>query len=382
MDFHSKTDFLTLTYSRQLCMLANQYDDAINFTLGDPDLSTPKPICDAAYKSMLEGKTHYAPNAGIPVLRQAICDFVNKTKHANYVQEQCIVTIGAVSAIYLSFMALINPGDEVIIIAPYWSQYKNIITLLGGKPVIIDRLDSRLNPDIDYLKQSINNSTKAIVVNNPNNPSGHVYPKEILESIAKIANENNLFVFADEVYDALVYEKPFESMTSFCPKDKLLLFNSCSKSFAMTGWRVGYLLGPSDFVKSVIKLQQNMVASVPSMTQYAALEAFTNAGEYMSTVVNTFYKRRNVLMNGLSEIPQMRYADMEGTFYAFIDISKTGKKSRDFCFDLLDKQHVAVVPGIAYGDKFDSYIRLAYTQTENKLIEGIKRIATYVQRIC
>lgn len=381
MQFQSKTDFIKLTYSRQLCMLAKQYDDAINFTLGDPDLSTPKPICDAAYKAVMDGKTHYAPNAGIPELRQAICDFVEKTKSVKYLPDQCVVTVGAVSAIYLSFMAIINQGDEVVIIAPYWSQYKNMVSLLGGKPVIMDKLDENLNPDIEALEQLITKRTKAIVVNTPNNPSGHIYPENILRAISDIAIRNNLYVFADEVYDSLVYETGFCSMASFCPTDNLLLFNSCSKSFAMTGWRVGYLLGPSEFVKSVIKLQQNVVASVPTMTQYAAVEAFTNATSYIPNLVDVFVNRRNVLIKNLHQVEKLAFKDPEGTFYAFVDISQTDVQSKAFAFDLLEKTHVAVVPGIAYGDKFDNYIRLAFTQNENKIIEGIDRIKGFVDAL-
>lgn len=378
MHFKSKTDFITLTYSRQLCMLAKQYNDAINFTLGDPDLSTPKPICDAAYNAMLDGKTHYAPNAGIPELRQAICEYENKRKGVCYSAEQSVVTIGAVSAIYLSLMAIINSGDEVIIIPPFWSQYKNMTMLLGGNPVILSKVDKNLDPDLEELELSITKKTKAIIINNPNNPSGHVYNEFILKRIAEIAVRHGLYVFADEVYDTLVFDKSLVSMASFCPHENLILFNSCSKSFAMTGWRVGYMLGPTDIVKDIIKLQQNMVASVPTMTQYAALEAITNADTYVPSVFNIFEKRRKVLIEHLRGIDKIDFRDPEGTFYVFIDISKTGLTSKEFSFGLLEKEHVALVPGIAYGNDFDTYVRLAFTQNEEKIIEGVNKIKNYI----
>ena len=381
MQFKSKTDFITVTLSRQVCMMAKQYEDAINFTLGDPDLSTPKPICDAAYKAVLEGKTHYAPNAGISELRQAICEYEKRRKRVKYTADQCVVTIGAVSAIYLSLMAIINPGDEVIIIPPYWSQYKNMTLLLEGKPVILNKLDENLNPDLEELEARITKKTKAIIINNPNNPSGHVYPEAVLKAIAEIAVRHGLYVLADEVYDALVYDEPFVTMASYCPSDNLLLFNSCSKSFAMTGWRVGYMLGPIDFVKSVIKLQQNLVASVPTMTQYAALEAITNADIYVPTVINVFEKRRKVLIKNLRKIDSLKFNEPEGTFYAFIDISDTGLKSKEFSFGLLEKEHVAVVPGIAYGESFDNYVRLAFTQDEEIIKNGINKIGQYVRAL-
>lgn len=381
MEFKSKTDFIAITPSRQVCMLAKQYDDAINLTIGDPDIATPKPICDAAYKAVLEGKTHYAPNAGIPELRQAICDFTERKKGVKYDVDQCVVTVGAVSAIYLSLMALVNPGDEVIIIPPYWSQYRNMTLLLGGKPVMVEKLDENLNPDKDALESLVTNHTKAIIMNNPNNPSGHIYPECVLRAVADIAVRHGLYVFADEVYDSLVYERPFVSMATFCPQENMLLFNSCSKSFAMTGWRVGFLLGPANFVKSVVKLQQNLVSSVPSMTQYAALEAFTHDDEYIPEIVDVFSKRRRVLIDNLCKVEKLKFATPDGTFYTFIDISATGLNSQEFVFGLLEKEYVALVPGYAYGIGFDKYVRLAYTQKESLLIEGVGRIKRFVESL-
>ena len=167
-------------------------------------------------------------------------------------------------------------------------------------------------------------------------------------------------------------------MASFCPHENLILFNSCSKSFAMTGWRVGYMLGPTDIVKDIIKLQQNMVASVPTMTQYAALEAITNADTYVPSVFNIFEKRRKVLIEHRRGIDKIDFRDPEGTFYVFIDISKTGLTSKEFSFGLLEKEHVALVPGIAYGNDFDTYVRLAFTQNEEKIIEGINKIKNFI----
>lgn len=381
MEFKSKTDFIEITPSRQVCMLAKQYNDAINLTIGDPDISTPKPICDAAYNAMMEGKTHYAPNAGLLELREAVCEFTKKRKGVKYEANQCVVTIGAVSAIYLSLMALINPGDEIIIIPPFWSQYKNMTILLGGKPVYVDNLDENLNPDINQLESLISNRTRAIIINNPNNPSGHIYPSEVLKAIADIAVRHGLYIFADEVYDSLVYDKPFISMATYCPPENMLLFNSCSKTFAMTGWRVGFLLGPSNFVKSVVKLQQNLVASVPTMTQYAALEAIIHSDEYIPSIVRVFEQRRKVLIDELSKVERLRFIEPEGTFYTFIDISKTGLNSKEFVFELLEKEHVALVPGYAYGGNFDNYVRLAYTQNEDKLVEGVSKIKRFLNSL-
>lgn len=375
---NNKTEFITLTLSRQLCQKAKEYDDSINFTLGDPDLNTPKEICKAAYEAALAGNTHYAPNAGIPSLRTAVCKYVNKNKSTSYSDNNVVITVGAVEAIFLASMALLNYGDEVIIFAPYWSQYSNICKLLGATPIVINEYKQALEPKIESIKDAINSKTKAIIINNPNNPSGCVYSKEFLEAVSKIAIEYNLYIFADEVYDTLVYDDSFVSLAKYCPKENLVLFGSCSKTFAMTGWRIGYVLANETYTASIIKLQQNIAASVPSITQYAALEAFSNPEKYIKPIKDIFADRRECILRELAKIPGIKYSIPQGTFYVFIDISSTGLKSKEFCFSLLEKEHVALVPGIAYGECFDNYVRLAYTLDVKVLKEGISRLSRFI----
>ena len=378
MELSALSRIIAPTLSRQLFMMAKQYDDVIDFTLGDPDVSTPKVICEAANNAALEGKTRYAPNAGLPALRESIANQVSKESGIDYNANNVAVTVGATQAVYLSFMACINPGDEVIILAPYWVQYENIVKLLGGKPVIIDEFKDGFEPDPITVFNAITNKTKVIVVNSPNNPSGYIYTDAFLKELAEMASANSIRIFSDEAYRSLTYDQDFNSIAKYCRKEGVVIINSFSKQFAMTGWRVGYVVAEEAFINTVVKFQQNMAVCVATPNQYAAIEAITNADKYAGGIKDVFQKRRDVLRRELDKISTLKYQLPQGTFYAFIDISATGLNSRFFCFDLLEKEHVAVIPGVAFGEVFDNYIRLAFTLNEDKIIEGINRINHYI----
>ena len=381
MELSSLTRVVAPTLSRQLFMMAKQYDDVVDFTLGDPDIPTPLPICEAAINAAKAGHTRYAPNAGLPALREAIAKQVSKESGIAYGANNVTVTVGATEAVYLAFMACINPGDEVIILAPYWVQYENIVKLLGGKPVIVDTFKEGFEPDIDVVFKAITEKTKVIVVNSPNNPSGYIYKEGFLKVLAEMASANHILLFDDEAYRSLVYEDKFPSITNYCRKEDVVIINSFSKQFAMTGWRVGYVVGEENFIKEVVKFQQNIAVCVATPNQYAAIEAMNNADLYAKGIKDVFTNRRDTLVRELNKINKISYQAPEGTFYAFIDISKTGLNSKFFCFDLLEKQHVAVIPGIAFGASFDNYIRLAFTLNEDRIIEGCSRIKHYLDSL-
>lgn len=378
MELSNLSRVIAPTLSRQLFMMAKRYDDVIDFTLGDPDVPTPKDICDAAYNEAISGKTHYAPNAGLPALREVIANQVSKESGIDYTANNVAVTIGATEAVYLSFMACINPGDEVIILAPYWVQYENIVKLLGGKPVIIDTFKEDFEPDLNAIFNAINSRTKAIVVNSPNNPSGYIYKDAFLNELAEMASANHILIFDDEAYHSLVYDGEFPSIAKYCRQEDIVIINSFSKQFAMTGWRVGYVVAEEEFIKTVVKFQQNIAVCVATPNQYAAIEAMTKADSYSEGIKEVFTKRRKILIQELEKINRINYQVPQGTFYVFIDISETGMDSKTFCFSLLEKEHVAVIPGIAFGEAFDCYIRLAFTLNEDKIVEGIKRIKRYI----
>lgn len=381
MDISALSRVISPTLSRQLFMMAKKYDDVIDFTLGDPDVPTPKAICDAAYSAAIGGKTHYAPNAGLPALREAIAKQVSKESSIEYTANNVAVTIGATEAVYLSFMACINPGDEVIILAPYWVQYENIVKLLGGKPVIVDTFKEEFEPDLNAIHKAINEHTKAIVVNSPNNPSGYIYKDAFLKELAEMAITNNILIFDDEAYRSLVYDGEYPSIAKYCKQDDIVIINSFSKEFAMTGWRVGYVVAEEEFIKAVVKFQQNIAVCVSTPNQYAAIEAITNKDKYAGGIKDVFAKRREVLIRELGKQEKLKFIAPAGTFYAFIDISTTELDSKTFCFSLLEKQHIAVIPGIAFGKAFDNYIRLAFTLNEDKIIEGINRIDSFISTI-
>lgn len=381
MELSNLSKVISPTLSRQLFMMAKQYDDVIDFTLGDPDLLTPKAICDAAYNAAINGKTRYAPNAGLPALREAIAKQVSKESRIEYTANNVTVTIGATEAVYMSFMACINPGDEVIILAPYWVQYENIVKLLGGKPIIIDKYKEEFEPDLTVIRKAINERTKAIVVNSPNNPSGYIYKASFLKELAEMARASNVLIFDDEAYRSLVYDREFTSIAEYCRKEDIVIVNSFSKQFAMTGWRVGYVVADEKLINAVVKFQQNIAVCVATPNQYAAIEAITNTNKYAGGIKDVFAKRRGVLMSELNKIEKIKCQDPQGTFYVFIDISATGMDSKTFCFLLLEKQHVAVIPGVAFGNSFNSYVRLAYTLKEDLLIEGVGRIKRFIDSL-
>lgn len=381
MDLSALTRIISPTLSRQLFMMAKQYNDVADFTLGDPDIPTPVPICEAAAKAAAEGKTRYAPNAGLPALREVIAKQVSKESGLTYEANNVAVTIGATEAVYMSFMACINPGDEVIILAPYWVQYENIVRLLGGIPVIVDTFKEGFEPDLNVIFKAITDKTKVIVVNSPNNPSGYIYKAEFLKVLAEMASANHILIFDDEAYRSLVYEDKYPSIADYCRKEDIVIINSFSKQFAMTGWRVGYVVADESFINTVVKFQQNIAVCVATPNQYAAIEAMSHADQYASGIKDVFTKRRETLIRELNKIDKISYQAPQGTFYAFIDISKTGLNSNFFCFDLLEKQHVAVIPGVAFGEAFDNYIRLAFTLNEDKIIEGVNRIREYINQL-
>ena len=359
------------TLSRQLYMQAKQYLDVIDFTLGDPDITTPMGICDAAMGSIRLGKTHYTPNAGMPELRKLLADRINNQYCYRCTEDNVIIGIGATEILYLLFKAILNDNDEVIIISPHWVQYENQVKLNGAKPIIVK--------NIDEVPAAIHNGrTKAIVLNNPNNPSGKVYDFQSLQMIAEVAVKNDILIISDEVYKTLVYEKEFHSMAKFCDLENVVLIDSMSKAFAMTGWRVGYAIANMNLIQTMIKLQQNVAVSTPTSSQCAAIEAIKHYDEYAKQVYEVFAHRRIVLRNALTQY-KIDCAPLDGTFYAWIKIAPYGIKSLEFATKLLQQEHVAVVPGLAFGADWDGYIRLAYTLEDEQIVKGIEKLSHFIK---
>lgn len=379
----SKTSmYIEPSLTRKLFNMAKQYDDVIDFTLGDPDVPTPLGIKEAGCKAIMGNKTRYSQNAGLIELRKAISKYNKCREGIDYNPEnEILVSVGAMEGLYLALLALINNGDEVIIPAPYYVNYKQMVTMCGGTPVIVEDEDSVLRCSIDALKKSITPQTKAIILNTPCNPTGVVMDDNYIREVAQIAIENDLYVITDEVYKCLVYDKGCrpKSIASYeNMKECTIFINSMSKEFCMTGWRLGYVMANSDIISAMTRLQENVAACAPLPSQYAAIEALRTDIDYSSEMANIFRRRRDVLFEKLSKAKKIKCIKPEATFYAMVDISNTGMRSEEFAYALLETEHVAVVPGIAYGKMCDNFIRIAFTIDEAKIREGVRRICRFL----
>jgi len=371
--------------TRKLYNMAQKYDDVIDFTLGDPDIPTPKGIQLAGCNAILAGKTRYSQNAGLLELRKAISLYL-QTKEGLYYNpdDEILVSVGAMEGLYLTMLAIIDDGDEVIIPAPYYVNYKQMVAMCGGKPIIVDDVDNPLSCSFDSIQRAVTVRTKAIILNTPCNPTGIIYDNIFIKKIAQLAIENDLYVITDEVYKCLVYESDIRPRSIAALKgmqERTIFINSLSKEFCMTGWRVGYVCANANIITSMTKLQENVAACAPLPSQYAAIEALRLDYNYSADMARVFKQRRDSLVEEFYNIPALRCVIPTATFYAMVNISNTGLKSEQFAYDLLNAVHVAVVPGITYGKMCDDYIRIAFTLEETMIREGIKRIGHFIDNL-
>lgn len=370
--------------TRKLFNMAKDYNDVIDFTLGDPDVPTPLPVKEAGCKAIMDGKTRYSQNAGLIELRKAISQRYADREGLHYLPEsEIIVTVGAMEGLYLALLAILNDGDEVIIPAPYYVNYRQMVELCHGVPVIVEG-NEKLECDVEAVAKAVTDRTKAVILNTPCNPTGRIIPQEDIDKIAVLARAKDLFVITDEVYKCLIYDKSLyaESIAALPGmKERTIVVNSLSKEFCMTGWRVGYVLASEPVVSVMTKFQENIAACAPLPSQYAAIEALRPGTDYSANMASVFRRRRDVLMDELRKTDKIVCDAPEATFYAMLDISKTGMKSEDFAYALLKAVQVAVVPGITYGDMCDGYVRLAFTINEDKIREGVRRIIKFVESL-
>ena len=374
-----------LSLVRSLFNEAKNYDDVVDFTLGDPDVQPHKAIKDAACDAIRQGKTRYSQNAGLLELRQTISKYYERKEGFSYDPvTEVMVTVGAMEGLYLALLSTINPGDEVIIPAPYYVNYRQMVEMCSATPVIIDNPDSTdLSFYIEDIEKAITPRTRAIMLNTPSNPTGRIIPQDKVEAIARIAKEYDLIVFSDEVYKCLIYDgKQFRSIVAIDGmRERTILVNSLSKEFCMTGYRIGYVLAPEEVVAAMTKLQENVAACAPLPSQYAAIKALSGEEDYSADMVNIFTSRRNLLATELGKSKKLKCTAPEATFYMMVDISSTGMKSIDFCYALLRAKHVAAVPGVTYGNCCDNYIRIAFTIGEEKIVEGARRIVEFADSL-
>lgn len=375
-------DSVKLSLVRSLFNEAKKYDDVIDFTLGDPDVQTHQAIKDAACFAIQEGKTRYSQNAGLLDLRQTISKYYQRKEGFNYDPvSEIMVTVGAMEGLYLALISMLNPGDEVIMPAPYYVNYAQMVRMCHAVPVIVDNPEKTdLTFDVADIEKAITPKTRAIMINTPSNPSGRIISQDKIAAIAELAKKYDLVVISDEVYKCLIYDNvPFKSIVAIDGmRERTILINSLSKEFCMTGYRIGYVLAPEEIIAAMTKLQENVCACAPLPSQYAAIKALSGEENYSKDMVDIFTERRNVLFEGLSKIEKFCVKAPEATFYMMVDISKTGMNSIDFCYALLRGAHVAVVPGVTYGQCCNQYIRIAFTLEKKKLEEGIRRINQFM----
>ena len=371
--------------TRKLFNLAKQYDNVIDFTLGDPDVQPHQDIKDAGCRAIQQGKTRYSQNAGLLELRQVITQYYNRKEGFEFDPlKEVIVTVGAMEGLYLALLSLLDPEDEVIIPAPYYVNYVQMVKMCHAVPVVVDNPNAdALSFNVEDVEKAITSKTRAIIINTPSNPSGKIIPWNKIEQLAEMAKKYDLVVIADEVYKCLIYDQTeFKSIVSIDGMlERTILINSLSKEFCMTGWRIGYVIAPEEVVATMTKLQENIVACAPLPSQYAAIQALGGEEDYSRNMVDIFTKRRNVLVEGIQSIPLLKCTPPDATFYLMVDISATGMKSEEFAIELLKSVQVALVPGITYGVSCDNYVRIAFTLDEEKIREGIKRIASFVNQL-
>jgi aspartate aminotransferase len=375
------TPSITLAIAAKAKAMKAEGIDVCSFSAGEPDFDTPAHIKAAAAKALEEGKTKYGPAAGEPKLREAIAHKLKSDNGLDYKPENVLVTNGGKHSLYNLIVALIDPGDEVIIPAPYWLSYPEMVTLAGGKSVIVHTDAStgyKITPE--QLKKAITPKTKLFVLNSPSNPTGMVYTPEEIKDLAKVIVDADIFVVSDEIYEKILYDGAEHISIGSLGTDifaRTLISNGFAKGYSMTGWRLGYLAGPLEIIKAASTIQGHSTSNVCTFAQYGAIAALESSQDCVEEMRQAFAKRRQVMCDRLNAIPGLSCPKPDGAFYLFPDISKTGLKSLEFCNALLEAHQVAVIPGVAFGA--DNNIRLSYATDMATIEKGMDRLDKFVR---
>lgn len=375
----------TLLMTQKARELNEEGHDVISLSIGEPDFNTPDFIKEAAKRAIDENYSHYTPVSGYPELKDAIIRKFKRDNNLDYKPSQIIVSTGAKQSIYNVFQSIIGPGDEVIVPAPYWVTYTDIIKLSGGKPVIVETtVDTGFKATREMLEAAVTPNCKAIIFSSPNNPSGCVYNNEELHEIAKFAKKHDLIIISDEIYEHIIYrEKPVSIATIEEAYDRTVTINGLSKAFAMTGWRIGYIGAPEWIAKACETLQGQVTSGTNSIAQRAAITALDADISQIKYMVNAFEKRRKLMMEWVKEIPDFQMAEPEGAFYLFPNVSSTFgktyngtliKNADDLAMLFLEEAHVSTVSGSAFGN--NNCLRISYAASEETLNEAMRRIKT------
>ncbi|MBN1070232.1 pyridoxal phosphate-dependent aminotransferase [Clostridium botulinum] len=383
---------ITLEITAKAKALKNEGIDVVSFGAGEPDFNTPQNIINAAIKAMEEGKTKYTPAGGILELKEVICKKFKKDNNLEYKTNQITISTGAKQCLANVFMAILNPGDEVLIPVPYWVSYPELVKLADGVPVFVETVkENNYKYTIEDLEKCVTNKTKAILLNSPNNPTGTIYHEEELKEIASFAKKHDMFIVSDEIYEKLIYDNEEHISIASLSEDaykRTIVINGVSKTYAMTGWRLGYVAADEKVTKLMTSIQSHMTSNVNSITQYAAIEAISGPEEELGKMVKEFENRRNFMLDKLSKINELSVLRPNGAFYIMVNIEKylntTFKgnsitNSVEFSKVLLEEEKVAVIPGSGFG--LENYIRLSYATSMDIIEKGIDRLSIFLSKI-
>jgi len=368
---------------RKFFDMAAEMEDVISLGVGEPDFTTPWTIREAGIYSLEKGETHYTANAGLAELRKEICNYTERKFGVKYdYKNEVLVTVGGSEAIDAMIRCVVRPGEEVLIPEPSFVCYKPLTVMAGGVPVPIETKEEnnfRLLPE--ELKEKITDKTKLLILPYPNNPTGGVMSKEDLEAIAEVLRDTNILVLSDEIYAELRYGEEKHTVFSAIDgmKERTIVVNGFSKAFAMTGWRLGYAMGPKRIIKLMTKVHQYGIMSSPTTSQFAAIEALKNCDEDVEEMVREYNYRRRCIVDGFRAMGLSCFEPL-GAFYVFPCIKSTGMSSEEFCNTLLQEEHVAVVPGNAFGASGEGFVRCSYAYSIDNIQEALKRIERFVSK--
>ena len=376
----------TLKVSADADRLRREGADVVDFGAGEPDFPTPQNIKQAAVDAISSNFTKYTNAGGTPELRAAICDRHKRDFGTNYTSAECMVTVGGKHAIFNLIQALVNPGDEVIIPAPYWVTYKDVVNYAGGQCVFVDTDEANgFEVTAEMIERHLSPRTKLVIINSPNNPSGSVLDDAEFRKIFEVTSKRDVYLMTDECYCQFVYEgKPFSIASVPGAKEKVVVAGSLSKTYAMTGWRIGFALAPQEIIGAMMKLQSHSTSNPTSIAQKAAIEAMLGPQESVGEMLAEYRKRRDFVVARLQKIPGVKITMPKGAFYAYPNISVAFgsgrvKTAMDFASELLAKSYVAVVPGEAFGT--NEHVRISYATSMTELERGLDRIEKFIDTL-
>lgn len=368
---------------RKFFDIASEMDDVISLGVGEPDFKTPWIVRSKAIETLEKGKTIYTANAGLAILREEICNYLKNKYNLSYnPQKEAVVTVGGSEAIDMCIRSLVEEGDEVLVVEPCFVAYAPIITMSGGKVVPIEtKAEDNFRLTAKALKEKITNKTKLLIFPFPNNPTGAIMRREHLEEIAEVLRGTDIMVLSDEIYSELTYNGKHVSIAELDGmQERTIVVNGFSKSFSMTGWRLGYARGPEPVIKQMTKIHQFAIMCAPTTSQYAAIEALRHCEENIQNMVDEYDRRRRFIVDSFNKMGLTCF-EPEGAFYIFPSIKKTGLSSEEFCHRLLQEKHVAVVPGTAFGDCGEGFVRVSYSYSVKHISEAVKRIGEFLSEM-